>query len=106
MRTFGFGQLAVIWRVSLPSAAPFIATGVRLAAAVALVLAVGTEILSGFGNGLGTFIAQAQQSVDGTKDVLAGTVWTGALGLLVNLVLVQGEQRLFGWHHAQTGGRS
>jgi NitT/TauT family transport system permease protein len=106
MRTFGFGRLAVIWRVSLPSAAPFIATGVRLAAAIALILAVGTEILSGFGQGLGTFIAQAQQSIDGTKDVLAGTVWTGALGLLVNVVLVQGERRLFRWHHAQTGGRS
>jgi NitT/TauT family transport system permease protein len=106
MRTFGFGRLEVIWRVSLPSAAPFIATGIRLAAAVALILAVGTEILSGFGQGLGTFIAQAQQTVDGTKDVLAGTVWTGVLGLLVNLVLVQGERRLFRWHHAQTGGRS
>jgi NitT/TauT family transport system permease protein len=106
MRTFGFGRLAVIWRVALPSAAPFIATGVRLAAGVALILAVGTEILSGFGEGLGTFIAQAQESVDGTKDVLAGTVWIGTLGLLVNLALLQGERRLFRWHHAQTGGRS
>lgn len=106
LRTFGFGRLAVIWRVSLPAAAPFIATGVRLAAGVALILAVGTEILSGFGEGLGTFIAQAQQAIDGTTDVLAGTVWAGALGLLINTVLVQGERRLFRWHHAQTGERS
>ncbi len=106
LRAFGFGRMAVIWRVSLPSAVPFIATGVRLAAAVALILAVGTEILSGFGSGLGTFIAEAQQSIDGTRDVLAGTVWTGALGLLVNAALVQGERRLFRWHHAQSGGRS
>lgn len=106
LRTFGFGRLSVIWRVALPSAAPFIATGVRLAAAVALILAVGTEILSGFGQGLGTFIVQAQQSFDGAKDVLAGTVWAGVLGLLVNLALVQSERRLFRWHHAQTGDRS
>jgi NitT/TauT family transport system permease protein len=106
MRTFGFGRMSVLWRVSLPSAAPFIATGVRLAAGVALILAVGTEILSGFGQGLGTFIAQAQQGIDGTRDVLAGTVWTGVLGLLINLVLVQGERRLFRWHHAQTGERT
>lgn len=106
LRAFGFGRLAILWRVSLPSAAPFIATGVRLAAAVALVLAVGTEILSGFGEGLGTFIAQAQQSIDGTQDVLAGTVWAGALGLLINTVLVQGERRLFRWHEARMGGRS
>lgn len=99
MRAFGFGRLSVLWRVSLPAAAPFIATGVRLAAGVALILAVGTEILSGFGSGLGTFIATAQQSIDGITDVLAGTVWAGALGLVINAVLVGGERRLFRWHH-------
>lgn len=106
LRTFGFGRAAVMWRVSLPSAAPFIATGVRLAAAVALILAVGTEILSGFGTGLGIFIGQAQQSIDSSRDVLAGTVWAGALGLVINSVLVQGERRLFRWHAAQSGGRT
>ncbi|MEV4082637.1 ABC transporter permease subunit, partial [Nonomuraea fuscirosea] len=40
LRAFGFGPLAVLVRVSLPSAAPFVATGVRIAAGIALVLAV------------------------------------------------------------------
>ncbi|MCO5970484.1 ABC transporter permease [Actinoallomurus soli] len=106
LRTFGFGKVAIMWRVSLPAAAPFIATGVRLAAAVALILAVGTEILSGFGSGLGIFIGQAEQGLDGARDVLAGTVWAGALGLVINTVLVQCERRLFRWHAAQSGGRS
>lgn len=106
LRTFGFGRASIMWRVSLPSAAPFIATGVRLAAAIALILAVGTEILSGFGEGLGIFIGQAQQGLDGTKDVLAGTAWAGGLGLIINTVLVQSERRLFRWHAAQAGGRS
>ncbi len=106
LRTFGFGRLSVMWRVSLPSAAPFIATGVRLAAAVALILAIGTEILTGFGSGLGTYIAQAQQSIDGIKDVLAGTVWAGTIGLIINAVLVMGQRRLFRWHAVQTEGRS
>jgi len=103
LRVFGFGRFAVLWRVSLPAAAPFIATGVRLAAAVALILAVGTEILAGFGDGLGVFIAQAQQAIEGTTDVLAGTVWAGGLGLLVNAVLARGERRLFHWHVSQAG---
>lgn len=103
LRVFGFGRLAVLCRVSLPAAAPFIATGVRLAAAVGLILAVGTEILAGFGDGLGVFIAQAQQALDGTTDVLAGTVWAGTLGLVVNAVLVSGERRLFHWHASQSG---
>lgn len=101
LRAFGFGRLSILWRVSLPSAAPFIATGVRLAAGIALILAVGTEILSGFGDGLGAFIAQAEQSIDGTKDVLAGTVWAGGLGLVINAGLVQAERRLFRWHDAE-----
>jgi NitT/TauT family transport system permease protein len=102
VRAYGFTGLAVVRLVSLPSAAPFIATGVRLAAAIALILAVGTEILSGFGDGLGVFIAQAQQSVDGTTDVLAGTLWAGVLGLVINLLLVSGERRLFRWHFARS----
>ena len=98
LRVFGFGRAEVMWRVSLPAAAPFIATGVRLAAAIGLILAVGTEILAGFGDGLGVFIAQAQQAVAGTLDVLAGTVWAGTLGLLVNAVLMAFSRRAFGWH--------
>ncbi|HEY0530237.1 MAG TPA: ABC transporter permease [Actinoplanes sp.] len=103
LRVFGFGRLEVLWRVSLPAAAPFIATGIRLAAAIGLILAVGTEILAGFGDGLGVVIAQAQQAPDGTTDVLAGMVWAGALGLVINALLAGGERRLFRWHSSQSG---
>ncbi|WP_078916697.1 ABC transporter permease [Streptomyces viridochromogenes] len=97
LRAFGFGRLAVLVRVELPGTAPFIAAGIRISAAVALILAVATEILSGFGEGLGIFIAQAGLATDGTRDVLAGVVWAGVLGLLINGVLVWGERRLFPW---------
>ncbi|MWA03459.1 ABC transporter permease subunit [Actinomadura sp. LD22] len=106
LRSFGFGRTQVLLRVSLPSAAPFIATGVRLAASIALILAVGTEILSGFGDGLGMFIAQAGNVPDGTRDVLAGTVWAGCLGLIIDTLLVQAENRVFHWHKAQRSGAS
>jgi NitT/TauT family transport system permease protein len=101
LRSFGFGRTQVLLRVSLPSAAPFIATGVRLAAAVALILAIGTEIISGFGDGLGMFIGEAGHAIDGIEDTLAGTVWAGTMGLVINTVLVRGERRLFRWHHAR-----
>ncbi|MFR0356374.1 ABC transporter permease [Streptomyces sediminimaris] len=97
LRAFGFGRLSVLLRVELPGTAPFIAAGIRISAAVALILAVATELLSGFGEGLGIFIAQAGLATDGTRDVLAGVVWTGALGLIVNTVLVRCERRLFPW---------
>ena len=89
------------------STAPFIAAGIRISAAVALILAVATEILSGFGEGLGIFIAQAGLATDGTRDVLAGVVWAGTLGLVVNGLLVWGERRLFPWtpeHREAAGG--
>lgn len=106
LRAFGFGRLSVLLRVDLPSAAPFIAAGVRISAATALILAVATEILSGFGTGLGTFIAQAGTATDGTRDVLAGVVWAGLLGLVINSVLTAAERRLFPWTPAHRGSRA
>ncbi|MFJ6389850.1 ABC transporter permease [Streptomyces sp. NPDC091972] len=107
LRAFGFGRLTVLLRAELPATAPFIAAGIRISAAVALILAVATEILSGFGEGLGIFIAQAGLATDGTRDVLAGVVWAGALGLVINGALVWGERRLFPWtpEHRETAGR-
>jgi NitT/TauT family transport system permease protein len=108
LRAFGFGRLSVLLRVELPGTAPFIAAGLRISAAVALILAVATEILSGFGQGLGIFIAQAELATDGTRDVLAGVVWAGALGLLINTVLVWGERRAFPWtpEHRERAGQA
>lgn len=97
LRVFGFGPLGVLWRVSLPTAAPFIATGIRLAASTALILAVSTEYLAGYGDGIGNFMAQARQAPGGTTDLLACMVWSGLLGLVVNLLLVAGERRLLPW---------
>jgi NitT/TauT family transport system permease protein len=97
LRAFGFGRLAVLLRVAVPAAAPFIATGVRMAAAVALILAVTAEMFGGFGEGIGIFIAQAANYPGGTTDTLAATVWAGTLGLAVNALLWRGERRLFHW---------
>ncbi|MFJ2031355.1 ABC transporter permease [Streptosporangium sp. NPDC087985] len=102
MRSFGFGRLAVLWRVSLPSAAPFVATGVRVAAGVALVVVVGAELLSGGQSGLGTFLIEAGSAGGNTDVTLAGAVWAGALGLIVNTLLVRVERGAFRWHFART----
>lgn len=92
----------MLWRVSLPSAAPFVATGVRVAAGVALVVVVGAELLSGGQSGLGIFLIDAG-SAGGNADVtLAGAVWAGVLGLIVNTLLVRVERGAFRWHFART----
>ncbi|WP_406318056.1 ABC transporter permease subunit [Streptosporangium sp. NBC_01639] len=102
MRSFGFGPLAVLWRVSLPSAAPFVATGVRVAAGVALVVVVGAELLSGGQSGLGIFLIDAGSAGGNTDVTLAGAVWAGVLGLIVNTLLVRVERGAFRWHFART----
>jgi NitT/TauT family transport system permease protein len=103
LRSFGFGPLAVTWRVSLPSAAPFIATGIRIAASLAFVVAIAVELVGVGMNGLGAFAGQAQSGTDAVPVMIAVAVWAGIIGLVLNAVFVGFERRAFRWHHALSG---
>jgi NitT/TauT family transport system permease protein len=103
LRSFGFGPLGVVRLVSLPSAAPFIATGVRVAASFAFVVAVAVELIGTGMAGIGTFAAQEENGAADMSVMIAIAVWTGLIGLAVNAVFVTAERRLFGWHFALTG---
>jgi NitT/TauT family transport system permease protein len=104
-RSYGSGRLAVVLRVSLPSAAPFVLTGVRLAATIALILEVVAELFGGGGRGIGTVINVAFYG-SGQKDVvLAATLVAGVLGLLANLALEYGGRRTLVWAHQPGGAR-
>jgi NitT/TauT family transport system permease protein len=105
LRAFGFGRLAVIRLVSLPSAAPFIATGIRIASSVALILDIAAGYVTGRinGPGIGAFISDANSGTGNTALVLAATVWAGFFGFALNAVLVLIERHLLRWHHAQLG---
>jgi NitT/TauT family transport system permease protein len=99
LRSFGFGPVAVAWRVSLPSAAPFIATGVRIAASTAFVTAVAVELIGTGEDGIGSYVIQAESGTAGITPVLAVAVWSGVLGLAINAVFAGAEHRAFRWHH-------
>lgn len=102
LRGFGFGEPSVALRVSLPSAAPFIATGVRIAVGVTLIVAVSVEIVAPGGGGIGAYLVEAG-SANRADRVLAAVVWSGLLGLAASLLFAAGERRLFRWHTARTG---
>jgi len=102
LRGFGFGRLSVLLRVSLPSTAPFIATGVRLASAIALILAISAELMGGGVAGIGTFVIKAGASVEGVEMIIAATVWAGAFGVAFNELFGLAERRVFRWHTART----
>ncbi|MGW5686061.1 ABC transporter permease [Nonomuraea sp. NPDC003754] len=106
LRAFGFGRLAVLWRVCLPYSAPFITTGIRLAAGVAVILTISTEIVAGRGDGIGIFISLAGTVPGRMNEILASVVWVGFFGVTMNALLVSAERRFFHWHHAQAGGPS
>ena len=97
-RAFGHGRLSVLRNVSLPSAAPFIYTGVRVASGIALILAISTELIAGGGLGIGTWMLTRSFAGVDRELVFAGIVVTGLLGLAINGVMMAGERRLFAWH--------
>ncbi|SHE78972.1 ABC transporter permease [Streptoalloteichus hindustanus] len=99
-RSFGLGRWPVLARVSLPSAAPFVATGIRLSAAVALIVVVSVEFLAGASGGLGRFILESGSGSGRMDLVFAGTVVAGLVGYLVNAGLEWAQRRLFAWSAA------
>lgn len=84
--------------VVLPSAAPFIATGLRIAAAVALILAVIAELIGGAA-GLGRDILVAEDSGQSALPlVYALIVITGLTGVVIAVVFTLLERRSLRWH--------
>jgi ABC-type nitrate/sulfonate/bicarbonate transport system permease component len=98
-RTYRFSRWARIRHVVWPTALPYVMTGLRLAAAVALILAVTAELIIG-NPGLGNRLAVAQNS--GAIDVTwALVVVAGLLGVVVNLGARWVERRALSWHPSQ-----
>jgi ABC-type nitrate/sulfonate/bicarbonate transport system permease component len=86
---------AFIWKVALPSALPDIFAGVRVSLAIALILAVVTEMQAAQ-TGLGFNILMAQRSFR-SPELYAGIIVLGVLGLFTNKALVMTERRLLRW---------
>jgi ABC-type nitrate/sulfonate/bicarbonate transport system permease component len=90
-------------KVTLPGAIPYIATGLRISSATALVLVVTAELVIG-APGLGRSINTARAG--GVPDLMyALTIATGLLGWGLNVVLQWLEARALHWHpsHRRTG---
>jgi ABC-type nitrate/sulfonate/bicarbonate transport system permease component len=101
-RSFGYSRMQRLWRVTLPSAVPYIATGLRIASTVALILAITAELVIGSA-GLGRSINLAR-SGGNVELMYALIITTGILGLVLNWIFVRIERRVLHWHPSHRGG--
>lgn len=98
-RAFGVGWFMRLRYVTLPSCAPYLATGLRISASIALILVVTGEYVVGVpGLGQKVYLAQSGGSYD---RVYAWVLVTGLLGLLVSLGFQAVERRVLWWHPSQ-----
>jgi NitT/TauT family transport system permease protein len=83
------------WKIVLPAALPRLFVGLRLAAGIALIVAVTVEIVAN-PLGLGYMLMIAQQSLHPGL-MFAALLWVGIIGWALNGVLLFAQRRLFGW---------
>ena len=87
--------------VVLPSAAPFIATGLRISAATALILEIVAELIGG-APGLGQRILLAENAGPTMFPLMyAFVLVTGVLGIVLTGMFTLGERRVLHWHESQ-----
>jgi ABC-type nitrate/sulfonate/bicarbonate transport system permease component len=103
-RVYGLGPAARLRHVILPSAVPSIATGVRVASSIALILAVTAQLVIG-SPGIGRAITVSEAG-GALERMYALIVAAGVLGLLLNAVLTRVERRALRWHPGRAGAAS
>ena len=98
-RAFGLNGWERLYKIKLPSALPYILTGVRISSAVSLILAVTAELIIG-SPGLGQAIEAARQG-SAYDAMYALILATGILGYLLNIGIMRMQCRLLHWHQSQ-----
>ncbi|MGC5224758.1 ABC transporter permease [Micromonospora sp. DT81.3] len=100
-RAFGLTRAERVRYLILPTTLPYLMTGLRLAASVALILAITAEMVIGT-PGLGRAIVFYQAAGDWVG-VYSLVVVTGLLGLAINLVFRLIERKSLAWHQSVRG---
>lgn len=95
-RSYRIRPLSQVRYVVWPTALPYVMTGFRLAATVALVLAITAELVIGI-PGIGNEIAIARSS-NAVPKMYALVIVSGLLGVLVNMLARLLEGRILSWH--------
>lgn len=101
--TFGVTGAARVTRISLPAALPTIVTGMRISAALALVVCVTAEYFVG-SQGVGDYLNDHRVAYR-LPELYAAAALTGLLGLAIDALLRNGERRVVFWAGEERGRR-
>ena len=88
-RMLGTGHVRIIVEILLPASIPSIVAGLRVAAGLGWQSLVGAELIVAAA-GVGFMMVQAQANVS-TPTVMAGMIAIGLAGMLIDVLLRQGE---------------
>jgi ABC-type nitrate/sulfonate/bicarbonate transport system permease component len=94
-QALGLSRPSAMMKIALPHAMPDILSGIRIALAMALILATVGEMLTGR-NGLGQTILLASRSFR-SPDLYAGIILLGVIGYASTLIFDRIERRLLRW---------
>ena len=97
-RSYGLGTWAQIRYVTWPTTLPYLMTGIRLAAAVALILAITSEVAIDT-QGLGKEISDTE-SGGAVAIMYAYVIVAGIIGVIVNLGARALERQVLAWHQS------
>ncbi len=100
--SFGLTPAERLTKLVLPTALPYVMTGLRLAASVALILAITAEMVIG-NPGLGTLIMLSRSTPGDAAGLYAFVVVAGLLGVTINAVFRLIERRVLHWHQSIRG---
>ena len=100
-RSYGFTWWQRVRDVVFPTMLPYLLTGIRLAAAVALILAVTAELVIGT-PGLGRQLSLSKEA-GLYASTYALVLLTGMLGVVINVGVRAAERRLLSWHQSVRG---
>lgn len=90
--------------VIFPTLLPYLMTGLRLAATVALILAISVELIVGT-PGLGQEVAMAQ--INGSAPAIYSLILiSGLMGIAINMLMRAVERKVLFWHESVRGGNA
>lgn len=95
-RLFGLGPWGIISKVYIPSALPWVASGLRVSLGIAVAVGVITEMVAG-GSGIGFFILTASLSYH-VSEMYAGIIGVGLMGYGLTRAFLFVEGRVLKWN--------